>query len=33
MNDGGKCDARFEAVRAEFERNLAERGEVGASSV
>lgn len=31
MNDGGQCDARFEAVRAEFERNFAERGEVGAS--
>jgi CubicO group peptidase (beta-lactamase class C family) len=27
----GSCDARFEAVRTEFERNLAERGEVGAS--
>ncbi len=27
----GTCDARFEAIRAEFERNFAERGEVGAS--
>jgi CubicO group peptidase (beta-lactamase class C family) len=27
----GSCDARFEAVRTEFERNFAERGEVGAS--
>ena len=27
----GTCDPRFAAVRDEFERNLAERGEVGAS--
>lgn len=27
----GQCDPRFEGVKAEFERNLAERGEVGAS--
>ncbi|HTU91453.1 MAG TPA: serine hydrolase domain-containing protein [Gemmataceae bacterium] len=27
----GMCDARFQAVRDEFERNFAERGEVGAS--
>jgi len=27
----GVCDARFRAVRDEFERNFAERGEVGAS--
>ena len=27
----GRCDPRFEAVKAEFERNFAERGEVGAS--
>lgn len=28
---GGSCDPRFELVRDEFERNFAERGEVGAS--
>jgi CubicO group peptidase (beta-lactamase class C family) len=28
----GTCDPRFAAVREEFERNLAERGEVGASA-
>ncbi|MEO1569604.1 MAG: serine hydrolase domain-containing protein [Pseudomonadota bacterium] len=27
----GHCDPQFEAVRAEFEKNFAERGEVGAS--
>lgn len=27
----GRCDDRFRAVREEFERNFAERGEVGAS--
>ncbi len=27
----GECDARFNEVRAEFERNFRERGEVGAS--
>ncbi len=27
----GSCDARFSAVRAEFERNLSERGDVGAA--
>jgi CubicO group peptidase (beta-lactamase class C family) len=27
----GRCEARFSTVREEFERNLAERGEVGAS--
>ena len=27
----GVCDSRFESVRREFERNFAERGEVGAS--
>lgn len=27
----GTCDARFELVREEFERNFSERGEVGAS--
>jgi hypothetical protein len=27
----GTCDQRFAAVREEFERNLAERGEVGAA--
>jgi CubicO group peptidase (beta-lactamase class C family) len=27
----GTCDARFQTVRDEFERNFAERGEVGAS--
>jgi CubicO group peptidase (beta-lactamase class C family) len=31
MTVQGTCDARFRAVREEFERNLAERGEVGAS--
>jgi CubicO group peptidase (beta-lactamase class C family) len=28
---GGSCDPRFARVREEFEKNLAERGEVGAS--
>jgi CubicO group peptidase (beta-lactamase class C family) len=28
---GGSCDPRFERVREEFEKNFAERGEVGAS--
>ena len=27
----GHCDPQFERVREEFERNFAERGEVGAS--
>ena len=27
----GECDGAFERVREEFERNFAERGEVGAS--
>ena len=27
----GRCDARFVAVREEFARNFAERGEVGAA--
>src|SRR5438552_1993250 len=27
----GDCDPRFHGVRAEFERNFRERGEVGAS--
>jgi len=31
MNIHGVCDARFHGVREEFERNFAERGEVGAS--
>ena len=31
MSDGGTCDPRFGAVRDAFERNFAERGEVGAS--
>ena len=31
MSVQGECDPRFRAVREEFERNLAERGEVGAS--
>jgi CheY-like chemotaxis protein len=31
MNFQGMCDARFGAVREEFARNFAERGEVGAS--
>src|SRR6185503_661525 len=31
MAIAGTCDSRFEAVRAQFERNFAERGEVGAS--
>jgi CubicO group peptidase (beta-lactamase class C family) len=31
MNIHGICDARFEGVREEFERNFAERGEVGGS--
>ncbi len=31
MTQNGACDVRFAAVREEFERNFAERGEVGAS--
>lgn len=31
MSDAGTCDPRFGAVRDEFERNFAERDEVGAS--
>lgn len=31
MNLHGDCDERFQGVRAEFERNFRERGEVGAS--
>jgi CubicO group peptidase (beta-lactamase class C family) len=31
MNSQGMTDPRFQAVRDEFERNFAERGEVGAS--
>lgn len=31
MTVDGRCEARFSTVREEFERNLAERGEVGAS--
>jgi CubicO group peptidase (beta-lactamase class C family) len=31
MTLGGTCDPRFSEVREEFERNLAERGEVGAA--
>jgi CubicO group peptidase (beta-lactamase class C family) len=31
MSDSGTCDPRFGAVRDAFERNFAERGEVGAS--
>ncbi len=31
MNIHGVCDARFHGVREEFERNFAQRGEVGAS--
>jgi CubicO group peptidase (beta-lactamase class C family) len=31
MTTFGICDARFQPVRDEFERNFAERGEVGAS--
>ncbi len=31
MSVQGTCDPRFRAVRDEFERNFAERGEVGAS--
>jgi CubicO group peptidase (beta-lactamase class C family) len=31
MSDGAICDPRFEAVRAEFECNFAERSEVGAA--
>jgi CubicO group peptidase (beta-lactamase class C family) len=31
MTGPGTCNARFEAVRAQFERNFAERGEIGAS--
>jgi CubicO group peptidase (beta-lactamase class C family) len=31
MTIAGVCESRFDAVRAQFERNFAERGEVGAS--
>src|ERR671910_138622 len=31
MSFDGSCDERFSRVRDEFERNFAERGEVGAS--
>jgi CubicO group peptidase (beta-lactamase class C family) len=31
MQIGGSCDPKFERVRKEFERNLEQRGEVGAS--
>lgn len=31
MNVEGTCDAQFQTVRDEFERNFQERGEVGAS--
>jgi len=31
MNIHGVCDARLQGVREEFERNFAERGEIGAS--
>jgi CubicO group peptidase (beta-lactamase class C family) len=31
MTIDGMCDTRFQSVREEFERNFAERGEVGAS--
>jgi CubicO group peptidase (beta-lactamase class C family) len=31
MRHDGVCDSRFEAVRAEFERNFADRAEVGAA--
>ena len=31
MKIGGSCDPKFERVRKEFERNLEQRGEVGAS--
>ena len=31
MNVQGSCDAQFQAVRGEFERNFQERGEIGAS--
>jgi CubicO group peptidase (beta-lactamase class C family) len=31
MDIHGHCDARFQGVRAEFERNFRERGEVGAA--
>jgi len=31
MSTNGECDARFDAVREEFERNFAERGDVGAA--
>src|SRR5262245_34786948 len=31
MNIQGTCDAKFHAVRQEFERNFRERGEVGAA--
>jgi CubicO group peptidase (beta-lactamase class C family) len=31
MSTNGECDARFGAVREEFERNFAERGDVGAA--
>ncbi len=30
-NVHGRCDSRFEGVKREFEKNFAERGEVGAS--
>jgi CubicO group peptidase (beta-lactamase class C family) len=31
MNVQGSCDAQFQAVRGEFERNFQDRREVGAS--
>ena len=31
MDVNGHCEERFAAVRDEFERNFAERGDVGAS--
>ena len=31
MEIHGYCDARFGALREEFERNFTERGDVGAS--
>jgi CubicO group peptidase (beta-lactamase class C family) len=31
MSTSGQCDTRFSAVRNEFERNFAERGDVGAA--
>jgi len=31
MTTNGTCEPQFAEVREEFERNLAERGEVGAS--